>query len=223
VLLDNQASVDDQFRAIDGSSLLHAAVESGNYGILNVLLSAGAGKLINIKNTSGWTPFHLAVTSGDVKILEMLHSSLKCSTTFDEQDIDGRTPLHLAVEKQDIGITRWLLDKGAKADIQDFGDTTPFQQAFQQETLEILCLLFPKRAEKDLNLINASKWRSISGVGTDKTILMTNSESKTVNIMSKGELDQYINNRSYSLTLSTLELPVKENSMAINIPENRIL
>ncbi|KAI9741114.1 MAG: Ankyrin-1 [Cirrosporium novae-zelandiae] len=227
-----KTGVDVNAQGGEYGNALQAAANQGNKEVVEILIKAGILKVLlknqasadiqSSKNSSGQTPFHLAATSGDLQLLEMLDPLLDSNSILNEKDIDGRTPLHLAVEEKAVDVTKWLLSKGAEVNIRDFGDVTPFQQASQLENFEILCLLFPKITE-DLNLINASKWRSILGHGSDKTIMITNGESATIKAISKRELDQYIDDRSYSLAPSTLELPAKDKSMAKDTLEKLIL
>ncbi|MCJ1271167.1 Ankyrin-2 [Lobaria immixta] len=222
LLFENSASVNLQSRASDGSCLLHAVVTSRKFEILKNLLDVGAEKLINVKNISGQTPFHLSVMSGNLRILEMLHSPSKDSNLiFEEIDVDGRTSLHLAVENEATEVVKWLLDRGARADVRDFGDSTPFQQAFQEKNLQILSLLFPRTA-KDDKLLSASQWRSVQYGGSDKVIAMTSGEFSNVEMMSNQQLSQYISDRSYTFTSLDSNMGAKEKSMAENTPEKRI-
>jgi hypothetical protein len=52
---------------------------------------------------------------------------------------------------------------------------------------------------------------------------MTKGHSATVEILKKGELGQYVNDRSYSLALSVVELPAKGKSLAADETEKRLL
>lgn len=159
-------------RSSDGSCPLHAAVQSEELETLSHLLNAGAEKLIHVKDILGRTPFHDAARSGNVQILETLYSfSKEPISIFEERDVDGRTSLHLAVESKAVDVIRWLLEKGVRADIRDFGDSTPFQRAFQTESFEILSLLSPKTT-MNAKLLSASQWRSAQSGDSDKVIVM---------------------------------------------------
>ena len=225
LLLKKESGVVLQSRAIDGSSLLHAAVASGEQDVLNDLCNAGAKNLINVKNSLGQTPIHLAAMSSNLQILEKLYSlSAGSNSTLEQIDLDGRTCLHLAVEKEEAKNVKWLLDKGVKADSRDFGDSMPFQQAYQQENFEILCLLFPKIAE-DQDKLSASQWRSVRPKNSGPVIMITNDELATVKTMSKTELSQYFFERSYDPgnSIEYENLLVTEKTMAENASRKVIL
>lgn len=225
LLVKNKASALVDSQARDGSLLLHAAVASGNLEILKNILSGvidDAGKFLGKKDASGQTPFLLAATSADLRIPETLYSFMEDpSSAIEERDIDGRTPLHLAVEGQNTKTVQWLLDKGAKADIADFGNTTPIQLASESGNFQILSRLFSKMSGEERS-INASKWRSISGT-TGGTIEMTKGHSATVKILGEGEFGRYMNDRSYSLALPNVDIPAKEMSLAKDTTEKRLL
>lgn len=202
---------------------MHAAFRSGELNTFNDLLKAGEEKLIDVKNVSGRKPIQLAVTSGNLSILETLYSGSKDSASiFEEIDIDGRTSFHLAVEHKTVEIVKWLLDKGARTDVRAFGDSTPFQRAFQVGIFKILRLLF-SNATKITKLLSASQWRFVQSGDSDKIIVMTKGSLATVEMMDNKQLNQYLNDRSYSLAASASNMGTKEKSMAVYTPEKRVL
>lgn len=120
--LQNNASPEAELKAKYDWSILQAAVASKNSLILTMLLGSGAGNLLNARNTSGQTPFHLAVAIGasELQTLEMLQ--LLKDSNPNIQDYHDRTPLHLAVNAPKFEAVKYLLDLGAIADTPDLGD-----------------------------------------------------------------------------------------------------
>ncbi|KAF2194611.1 ankyrin [Zopfia rhizophila CBS 207.26] len=98
MLLDRGASVDIQPLLSDRSSLLHAAISSGNLPVLDILLNAGAGVHISTFDASGQTPLHVAVDKRASPIIGLL---LKHKAPTDVEDFSGNTPFRLAVQKRD--------------------------------------------------------------------------------------------------------------------------
>lgn len=227
MLLEHQASINSESRTYNNSTMLHSAVALDNCAILKLLLDNGAGAFINIKNSSGQNPIHLAVDprnhGSDVKFLELLLPHINDpALTYNEKDLDGRTPLHLVVEGNDTKIIEMLLDGDANPNTPDDGDITPFQRAFQLGRFDFVCLLLPRMA-KNLNLISASKWRSISSANKNKNIIMTDSMPENIKTFSNEQLDSCLSDRAYSLDSTALRLNVYTKSMAERALEARIL
>eukprot|EP00854_Cymbomonas_tetramitiformis_P004445 gene4445-5456_t len=78
--------------------------------VVGDLLEAGA--IVNVKNSTGVTPLHVAVLRSDV---ELVRAFLPRGAHVDFPDSQGRTPLFLAVSNDDvdINIIQALLDAGA--------------------------------------------------------------------------------------------------------------
>ncbi|RDW58630.1 hypothetical protein BP6252_13106 [Coleophoma cylindrospora] len=220
VLWAKKSSTNITSRAVGGASLLHNAVASRVYSILKLVLDASAKELLDTKDDSGQTPLHLAVTIGDIWILDILLPFLKASDlTLNAKDLDGRTPLHLAVEEEAAIVVEWLLNIGSRIDIQDLNDATPLERASQLGNFRILSLLLSK-ASGSPSLVNASTWRSIAGEKSNTTIMICNDNSITVG--AETELKQYVNERSYSLSFTVSNEPAREKSMGEDTTEKRI-
>ena len=80
---------------------------------------------VNIINSNGYTPLHLACMEGQVGTVEEL-LLLKA-----DKDIAGgvwrSTPLHWACIKGEEKVIRLLLEKGANPDVKDDTGKLPFQ------------------------------------------------------------------------------------------------
>ena len=81
---------------------------------------------------------HDLVSKGDLRnVIKLVVKAKKYSKAelvklLNSKDKANNTPLHLAVEKRHTAIVRYLLEKGAKADIQNMVGDTPFHIAARQ-------------------------------------------------------------------------------------------
>ncbi|XP_065902538.1 uncharacterized protein [Dysidea avara] len=76
----------------DGNSPLHTAADSGNTGIINMLI--GAGVPADVKNKVGNTSLHLAALNGRTNAIKLL---LAAGVSVDIKNNAGNTPLTFAV------------------------------------------------------------------------------------------------------------------------------
>ena len=77
---------------------------------------------VNMKDREGNTLLHIAVTSDDIGIVELI---LKTGTSINESRMDGMTPLHMAIESEQEENVKILLDYGARIDAKDLFGRTP--------------------------------------------------------------------------------------------------
>eukprot|EP00922_Rhytidocystis_sp_ex-Travisia-forbesii_P058294 GHVS01086183.1.p1 GENE.GHVS01086183.1~~GHVS01086183.1.p1 ORF type:complete len:329 (+),score=31.82 GHVS01086183.1:69-1055(+) len=95
-----------------GLAPIHAALDSGAYECLNILLNY-EGLDINLKNTdSGWTPLIHAVASADIDTLQSVLNHKKCE--INGTDEDGNTALHWAARFNQADAINELLDRRIK-------------------------------------------------------------------------------------------------------------
>lgn len=83
-----------------GMTALHAAVVGNQYDAAAVLLQTAAKSkadtiICNLSNSVGHTPLHVAITKGDVTMIEML---IAHGADLHRTDVNGSTCLHLAAE-----------------------------------------------------------------------------------------------------------------------------
>lgn len=93
---------------IDGSTLLHLAVDVGDDKMVQSLIDAGGD--IHAKDMSRQTPLHSAALNGQEAIVLIL---VKSEAGLDEIDNCGRTPLMLATENLHPAVVKLLLENGA--------------------------------------------------------------------------------------------------------------
>ena len=91
ILLDHGAQVNSLKRA-DWTPLMLAATKLNNLASVKLIIAAGAD--LSLVNKDGWTAFHLAVRTGDLRLVEfLLQAEPGCWQTASK---NGRTPLHTA-------------------------------------------------------------------------------------------------------------------------------
>ena len=76
-----------------GYTRLHEAVSKGHSEVLALLLQHGGDNMINYKCGGGYTPLHLAASSGDVSCVQVLLAS---NADISIVDGFGKTPLQTA-------------------------------------------------------------------------------------------------------------------------------
>uniref|UniRef100_A0A1I8ISF8 ANK_REP_REGION domain-containing protein n=1 Tax=Macrostomum lignano TaxID=282301 RepID=A0A1I8ISF8_9PLAT len=128
-----QPQADGGINAVDnrGRSAVHAACEQGELACLNLLAAAGAS--LNLPDSGGVTPAHLAAgrdhpellkrpdpahwaaASGATRALHALASELKAPV--DLPDRQGNQPAHLAARHDRLNCLRLLADRGVALDL----------------------------------------------------------------------------------------------------------
>ena len=86
--------------------------------------------LPNVTLESGISCLHLAVESGNVKLVEYL---VETGVNINHQDEDGWTPLHLASLLEDIDVIESLLKNGAQNDILSYEGELPCEVTESEE------------------------------------------------------------------------------------------
>lgn len=158
-----------------GDTLLHDAAGLGRYGLVRLLLDAGAD--VNARGEFERTPLHAAAHSHRTDVVRLLiergadvnaksqlgtplHQAVDCDYRQEVslllaagadpniQDQDGRTPLHHAVRWGNRPVVRQLLEAGANPDIADnLVEETPLQSAADAGEARIAKLLLENGAE----------------------------------------------------------------------------
>lgn len=108
---------------------------------------------------SGNTPLHLALLSENQEIIKLIIKHSNCVNFVNSLE---KTPLHYASSLANLEAVKLLIDKGADCYMQDiFGNTPLFYSVaedvfgkiaqYNQDRIEILCLLLSKMSNFDLN------------------------------------------------------------------------
>lgn len=172
LLLNNAAN--PQIQDLNGRTPFHEAVETENLEIIQILSSksnpmsrdkegktpleisfgkneaimdAVLGKNINITDSDGNTPIHIAVSSkAGSRIISML---IKKGYPLDTRNSSGYTPLALSVITNEIDMANTLLENGASpfAEINNRGDTV-LTLVFKEKNNEMLGYIVKYSANK---------------------------------------------------------------------------
>jgi ankyrin repeat protein len=115
----------------NGATALLRASQSGDLPLMKLLLSHGADP--KIKTELGVTALHVAAGIGWVEgityewspkdTLEAVRMLLDLGLDPNEQAATGRVALHGAAHKGATAVVQLLVDRGARLDIRDFGNT----------------------------------------------------------------------------------------------------
>jgi ankyrin repeat protein len=112
-----EADVDIEARDSEGSTALHAAMNSMNEGVALLLLESGAD--INVLNDKNQTALHQAAISGG-EGGALVRLMIKTGVNVSAQDYRGQTALHAAVnEGAREAVVQLLIDQGVDANTQD--------------------------------------------------------------------------------------------------------
>merc|ERR1719420_2888462 len=99
-----------------GQTALHLAAQSGDIGLVQVLLENGADPNAQ-EETTGWTPLHFAVAKGHYPlILQLLHHD---ATNVNQVDKFDWPPLLEACSRLDVRSTSLLVNGGAHLGFQN--------------------------------------------------------------------------------------------------------
>ena len=132
-----------------GNTILHtAATDSGLLEIVKVFITVFKCD-VNIKNTLGLTPLHLACKNGQTDVVKLLVSQSDCDQMC--KDSDGLSPLHYAAKNGDEDIIN-LLPSPLKYDLPEYKDNkgmTPLHYAVMGGSLFALLLLIERNFNPD--------------------------------------------------------------------------
>lgn len=132
----NQTSIilkspDNDIARLDahGQSILHYAILSGNKDMVEYLLNNYSELSVNQSDSNWYTPLHISVMIGSVRITELL---LIKNANINSVNRDRQTPLHLAAQYGFCNIIVMLLDYGANINSFDIDERSPLTLAISQ-------------------------------------------------------------------------------------------
>ena len=98
----------------DNQTPLHGAAENpvGCRAVAQLLIQADSGLSIDVRDSNGRYPLHVAARSGNAAMVSVL---LKAGARHHVQDIEGQTALHLAASQGHVDAVALLLRSGADA------------------------------------------------------------------------------------------------------------
>jgi len=127
-----------------GYTALMCAANSGNLGIVRILLEKGADVMAKSWTRSRKTVFHIACSKGHREIAECLidHSVKMCAlySVVDAKTAKGSTGLFLAAKKGHVPVFKLLVERGYISGINDFheAEKTPLMAACEGGHTEIV-------------------------------------------------------------------------------------
>jgi ankyrin repeat protein len=145
---------DDNSELILGRTQLHEASLMGNIEEVECLLNAGES--IDIQDSQGYTPLHMAISAGDEKMIKFL--LLKGVQITNEL---YKNVLHIATSVGDEKIIKFLISKGSDINSQDSIGATPLCWAAMDGNKKIIKLLLSNGASlniKDYQDRSPSDW-----------------------------------------------------------------
>lgn len=116
---------------------LRQAIDHGDLEGVKSLIAKGVD--INAKDKHGLTPLHWAVTCNTPEILVLLINS-GCDINAHNEKMD-MTPLCLAAHNGAVGIVSLLIEHGARTDITDAENDTPYEIACAMKHHKIIAML----------------------------------------------------------------------------------
>ncbi|XP_011089454.1 putative E3 ubiquitin-protein ligase XBAT31 [Sesamum indicum] len=168
------------FDSLNGRTCLHYAAYYGHSDCLQVILSAarssqvaaswGYSRFVNVRDSKGATPLHLAARRRHPECVHMLLDSgaLVCASTGG-YGFPGSTPLHLAARSGSLDCIRELLAWGADRLQRDASGRIPYTVALKYHHGACAALLNPSSAEP---LVWPSPLKFISELNHDAKALL---------------------------------------------------
>ncbi|CDO94781.1 unnamed protein product [Kluyveromyces dobzhanskii CBS 2104] len=125
---------------------LHWAVSFQHDSIVELLLSyMKKVDLDTVVDDSGWSPVHIASSTGSATILQKLLDHT-IEPNVDAQTSNGITALHLACSKKHLSVVQLLIDRGASVRIKDKLDQLPLHRAAASGSTGIVSILCDQKS-----------------------------------------------------------------------------
>lgn len=131
---------------VDGSSLLHLAVNSGILGVVEICVQYGV-RIRLPRREDKITAFHMACEQGSLPIVKYLVSADPALCRITLLDCKGRTPLHAAAGKNHSQIVEFLLENEAAVDPKDDERRSPLFRAANYGAHNVVKLLMDRGAD----------------------------------------------------------------------------
>ncbi|KUL85021.1 hypothetical protein ZTR_07820 [Talaromyces verruculosus] len=173
---------------LNGFSALHLAAYLGKASVIRLLLSA-CPDAVDVTNSDGETPLHIAATEGRFEaVVELLRAG--ANTLL--QDVDGRTVLHIAVCKEHVDLVHLLLDGHhgqTLIRISDSAGKTPLHQAVMQGCDQIVQIFLAKGADPRMTIgkssgdskLDAERANFFNGIMTSTNNVSANQQPDNLN------------------------------------------
>ncbi|CAG9814295.1 unnamed protein product [Phaedon cochleariae] len=193
---ENHQLEDELFLEIDkqyfGTEILDSEESLLLYGILKAVAEGNLEKVkkiaansgcLNLNDSSGNTPLHIAILKNNKEILDFLLAQTNIDLNI--SNFNGETPLFLAIKTGEIEVAKKLVHHGANVNVQnyenvaplhlavtypdlafeliskgayldatDYSGDTPLHDAVAEECLETVCMLLYHNADANVRGVN---------------------------------------------------------------------
>ena len=143
----------NQSRGILGTPL-HAAVVSGNIGIVQLLLSLGAD--VNALDDRGDSPLHTAVIFRNPDSEELALED-DAESADEIRGLYVLTPLHEDIESRDLDVAQLLISRGADINALDRGGKSPLSKAVKFQKPDFVELLLKGGADVNIRCLYSGR------------------------------------------------------------------
>ncbi|KAJ8951198.1 hypothetical protein NQ314_007699 [Rhamnusium bicolor] len=128
------------FYANDDSLLVHGVLRAVVEEDLKKLQHfVQLGKSLNVNDSSGNTPLHVAVIKNNLDILDYLLS--QANIEMNNQNFYGETPLFQAIKNERIEAAKRLIEARANTNLQNYEDITPLHLSVKHPDLVHMLIL----------------------------------------------------------------------------------
>jgi ankyrin repeat protein len=126
-------NADNCLRTANGSSALHSAARAGSVEMCELLITAGSGSLLHVRDCHGCTPLTQAVKSGSVAVVELVHVQHGCDVMTREPN--GATLLHVAAAAGVPPVLEYLIRSGLDVNAVTDHAVTPVSVAVYRNNI----------------------------------------------------------------------------------------
>jgi len=126
---------------LDLQKQLITAITENNLSTIKNAVTNGAN--LNVKDSFGSTPLHIAVQSKNLEIVKYLVDQ---KANVNSKDNSGNTSLHTAIRSGSLEIVKYLIDQKANINSKDNSGSTPLHTAIWSKNLEIIKYLTEMKA-----------------------------------------------------------------------------
>ena len=186
--IDKNISLLSMTDTLSGNTLLHIAVQSENYPLIELLINKGT--CINARNNLEQTPLHLAIHTENHKIINLL---LEQKADPNIQDRNGETPMHIAAYNGDYKVIKLLLLFKANMFLRNNNGMFPIDYAKETGHKKCFDVLVKASGDKEGNL-NTSGGNSNNSSSNNTNHNMYNKHSYSNNALLTTPYMQYLNN-----------------------------
>lgn len=133
-------SIDTKLQSVRDENLLKA-VENNNHSESENCIKDGVN--LNLKNTKGETPLHIATMKDFTEIIEVLLQNVSYDNSNDfvnAQTVEGTSSLHIAAKNGSLEAVKLLFKYGAIFDLKNNAGKTPLDLATDQDIIDLLKL-----------------------------------------------------------------------------------